>query len=347
MPTLEGDRLVFRFPQIEEHARFSIDFQRTLRIPDTKNTYALPPGLGRFPVRHVEDFKGRIPAKMSERGGVIFPMWQTEAMWLSFENRRLEEGESLPVAIKIAAGKVNAVTGDPWRSGLHREPQDYIVSPDQPWLDGFAVEKGVVRQFVAMPLGESYTPEEQLTGEAEWGGIQIEAMPLKKAVWESFRDERKLFGFFENSIPFLEECDDVKMSCGEMGIAAGGLMRQEIYADIFELDDWDIDAADRVFVSLVHAKDWKAITGEAAPNEPLSAHEYSAAGLPWFDYYGMGQAALPGSKKLAEIGSVAEIFEKETGATLPKSADTATGEVVAIGPGAVGQRPVKTSNVFE
>jgi hypothetical protein len=285
--------------------------------------------------------------KMSERGGVIFPMWQTEAMWLSFQNRRLEEGESLPVAIKIAAGKVNAVTGDPWRSGLHREPQDYIVSPDQPWLDGFAVEKGVVRQFVAMPLGESYTPEEQLTGEAEWGGIQIEVMPLKKAVWESFRDERKLFGFFENSIPFLEACDDVKMSCEEMGIAAGGLMRQEIYADTFELDDWDIDAADRVFVSLVHAKDWKSITGEAAPDEPPSAQDYSTAGLPWFDYYGMGQGALPGGKKLVEIGSVAAIFEKKTGATLPKSADTAIGEVVAVGPGAVGQRPVKTSNVWE
>jgi hypothetical protein len=91
-----------------------------------------------------------------------------------------------------------------------------------------------------------------------------------------------------------------------MGIAAGGLMRQEIYADTFELDDWDIDAADRVFASLVHAKDWKAITGEAAPDEPPSAQDYST----WFDYYGMDQAALPGSKKPAEIGSVAEIFEK-------------------------------------
>ena len=44
MPTLEHNchRLVFRFPQIEEEARFSIDFQRTLRIPDSDETYPLP-----------------------------------------------------------------------------------------------------------------------------------------------------------------------------------------------------------------------------------------------------------------------------------------------------------------
>ena len=36
MPTLEHDSLVFRFPQIEQETCFSINFQRTLRIPDTE-----------------------------------------------------------------------------------------------------------------------------------------------------------------------------------------------------------------------------------------------------------------------------------------------------------------------
>jgi hypothetical protein len=56
MPTLEHNRLVFRFPQIEKEARFSIDFQRTLRIPDSDQTYPLPPGVNRrwtgTPYRH-------------------------------------------------------------------------------------------------------------------------------------------------------------------------------------------------------------------------------------------------------------------------------------------------------
>ena len=56
--------------------------------------------------------------------------------------------------------------------------------PKQPWLDGFCVEKGIIRQFVAMPLGEGYTAEEQITGEAEHGGLQIEIFPMKREVFE-------------------------------------------------------------------------------------------------------------------------------------------------------------------
>jgi hypothetical protein len=79
MPTLEHNRLVFRFPQIEEKARFSIDVQRTLRIPDSDETYPLPPGLGSFPLRHVEDHADKLPVQTTSRGGVILPMWQAEA----------------------------------------------------------------------------------------------------------------------------------------------------------------------------------------------------------------------------------------------------------------------------
>ena len=58
MPTLDHDRLVFRFPEIDSDAAFEIDFQRTLRIPDTDRDYPLPPGLGSFPLRHTEDYRG-------------------------------------------------------------------------------------------------------------------------------------------------------------------------------------------------------------------------------------------------------------------------------------------------
>ena len=56
--------------------------------------------------------------------------------------------------------------------------------PGQPWLDGFCVEKGLIRQFVAMPLGEGFTAEEQLTGEAEHGGLQIAVYPMKRSIYE-------------------------------------------------------------------------------------------------------------------------------------------------------------------
>ena len=123
-----------------------IDFQRTLRIPDDGKIYPLPAGFGRFPLRHVDDYKDTLPAPWIERGGVLMPMYQSEALWIRFSTR-------YPFAVKVAAGKINAVTGDPWSRDLQADPQNYLVLPEQPWLDGFAVRKGVIRQFVAMPLG--------------------------------------------------------------------------------------------------------------------------------------------------------------------------------------------------
>jgi len=345
MPILEHNRLVFGFPQIEKEARFSIDFQRTLRIPDSDETYPLPPGLGSFPLRHAEDHKDKLPAQTTSRGGVILPVWQAEAMWLNFSNEGPGRDLDFPVAIKVAAGKINAVTGEAWRTGLHRDPQDYLVSPEQPWLDGFAIEKGAIRQFVAMPLGDGYSVEEQVTGEAEWGGLQICVAPLKAHVWKAMRAEWEQ----QKSRVVMQELrsSDCLEPPASMGLAAGGRMDQDIEPDPFNLDDWDFAAADRVFVTLVHAKDWKKVTGEAAPNQPPTAREYSQAGLPWFQYYGKDQSALPGNATLAGVKSVANLFKKFTGATLPNSEDVETGSPKAIGPGAKGPRPVRTASSWD
>jgi len=124
----------------------TIAFQRTLRIPDDSRTYPLPAGLGAFPLRSVDDFPATAPASWLQRGGVVMPMDQSEALWISFSAR-------YPCAVKIAAGKINAVSGAAWTAELHREPQDYVVVPGRPWLDGFSVGAGLIRQFAAMPLG--------------------------------------------------------------------------------------------------------------------------------------------------------------------------------------------------
>jgi len=152
---------------------FSVEFQRTLRIPDVEGDdtqYPLPPSLGAFPLERVQDHPGLPPVHM-RRGGVMMPMYQKEAMWMSF--RASDE-----CAVKIGAGMVNVVTGDRFVSGeLDLDKQDYLPCPKQPWLDGIAAGDGYVRQFVAMPLGSGYTIEGQLTQEEEWGGIQIEVYP--------------------------------------------------------------------------------------------------------------------------------------------------------------------------
>lgn len=364
MPTLENNKLVFRFPEIEPEARFSIDFQRTLRIPDSERTYGLPPGLGAFPLRHVEDYVDQLPEDMAKRGGALLPMWQAEAMWVSFTNDGPEWDLEFPVAIKIAAGKINAVTGEPWSKGLNRDPQDYVVSPQQRWLDGFAVEKGVIRQFVAMPLGEGYTAEEQLTGKAEWGGLQIMVVPLKAEVWRKHREAYELQKEIERieqerrrerqSHAYGGESEETLYMHSErvhrlpsvslampMGLGAGGRMRQTVYPDRFRKEDWDVAAADRVFVHLVHAKDWKAITGTAPPTEPPTAAAYTNAGLPWFDYYGDDQDGLDGGTALRSLKSIVSLFADKVGVPLPHSKDIVTGPTIGLGPRKPTIRPVK------
>ena len=175
---------MFSFPEVHEHAKCEIRFHRTLRIPDDGKDYPLPAGLGEFPMAHVDDFKDTVPDKWTGRGGVMLPMWQSEAMWLQFVHMHVpgHGHASWPCAIKVAAGKVSAITGKKWKDGLRKK--DYCVAPGQKWLDGFVVEDGKIKQFVAAPLGSGASAEEQITGKAEFGGIQIEVFPMKLEAFE-------------------------------------------------------------------------------------------------------------------------------------------------------------------
>ena len=323
MITLEHDRLTFRFPEMHPDAAVSVSFQRTLRIPDDNREYPLPPGLGRFPLRHVDDYTDRVPPVWRKHGGVLMPMHQSEAMWISFD-------ASYPMAIKVAAGKVNVLTGDAWSNDLRTDPQDYLVVPDQPWLDGFCVAKGTIRQFVAMRLGEGFTGEEQLTGEAKHGGLQIVVYPMREEVYREYRkrlvNTRVLFSLAS----MAEE--------PAMGMAPGGLMRQEIYEDEHGVDAW-ASTSSRCFVHLLNSVRFFAVTGAEPPTMPPTAADYSKAGLPWFDYYGGDKAALEGAKKLAGMQGVAAKSWQSGAGPLPGN-EPATPWVVKT----LGERQVRDSN---
>ena len=149
MIELRDNELVFRFPEVHEDAVCSIGFQRTLRIPDDNRDYPLPPGLGNFPLNHVDDYKENVPEPWNRHGGIFFPMYQAEAMWMHFDG-------SYPMAMKIAAGKIDALTGESWKNEISEQPQDYLVVPEQPWLDGFLRRRRV---------------DQAVRGHAPWGGI--------------------------------------------------------------------------------------------------------------------------------------------------------------------------------
>ncbi len=312
MIDLHEDRLTFRFPELHKDARLTVAFQRTLRIPDDNRSWPLPPGLGDFPLSHVDDYAPHLPAEWAQRGGVFFPMYQAEAMWVRFSG-------SYPMAVEVAAGKVNAVTGEPWTNELDEETQDYVVVPEQPWLDGFCVDEGMIRQFVAMPLGEGYTAEEQITGEAQHGGLQIVAYPMKKSVYLAMqRERRERVDYLMSAAPAAESGPLYSAPRRpDMGLAPGGLMRQEIYDDPYEFDVWDTSVRSRCFVHILNSARFLEATGTRPPHEPVTARDYSEAGLPWFEYYNDDLEALSGAPKLATLDSVAAKSVKVGDGVLP------------------------------
>lgn len=333
MIELLDNKLRFSFPESHPDASLDVSFQRTLRLPVDGHEYPLPAGLGRFPLVHVGDLpdQAAVPAAWKKTGGVLLPMYPSEAMWVNFEVQSIERRGKYPVAMKIASGKLNVLTGEPLLQGPPQPHQDYAVLPKQPWIDGFAVEPGVVRQFVATELGGGLSVEEQTWGWAEHGGLQFLAYPMRQAA-------------FDRRFPLQPPPPDLSNArfavaprgagTRQMGLAPGGAIRQKIYEDPYELDEWEDQASGRCFVRLIHCQDWARLTGYSPPQPPLSAREYEAAGIPWFSEYS-GGSILPGSGFVGRLksfmGSAPPPFPMARSTTPRRVLDVATGHQVAEG----------------
>lgn len=138
--------------KVPQGLKFS--FRRTIRVPDNAQVSNLPPELGCFPLYKVHDYASGFPQDVLDKGGIFFPMHQKEAMWIHFK-------ADAPFMIKIYCGGVNVVSGEhsnedaettERRLKLAEEGkciQDYVVVPDQLWIDGVAIKPSIVRQFVA------------------------------------------------------------------------------------------------------------------------------------------------------------------------------------------------------
>ena len=302
--------------------RFAISFQRTLRIPDDGKAYPLPPSLGKFPVQRVEDYQGHLPASWVQEGGVFIPMYQREALWLAFEAASWK-----PNAVKIGIGRVNALTGGEWSEGLRDDPQDYLVCPEQPWLDGINSGDGAIRQFVAMPLGQGYTVEAQITGREQFGGLQVLVYDPKPgrfpdqpppAPESPFGPVRMMNYAMAGPPPSLE-----------MGVGAGGQIVQKVYPDPYGLETWDQTHCGNLFVHIVNSLQYEQITGCPLPPSPVNAKTYTEYGFPWFELYDEAKDQLTAGEKLKEVKSVRQLDEQKG---VPHGVDETSFEV---GPGQI------------
>ena len=170
---------------VEASCGFQVSFERTPRMPDDERLHQLPGSLGSYDLFSVDAYADRLPINIREKGGVFFPMWQREAMWLNFE-------PTLPrCAVRVFMGHVNTISGltmeDTASNKDDNQTQDYIVIPGQRWLDGICVAPGVVRQFVAMPRTCLPCYFWSLADWMKWGlDIPLKARRRQKSNMEDF-----------------------------------------------------------------------------------------------------------------------------------------------------------------
>lgn len=188
-----------------------ISFDRTLRVPEDGSLYNMPSLFGPFPLVNADKLRHRLPSTMANKGGVMIPMLQREALYLNFR----EQSPSVTTAgyaVRISCGSINIISGRTPHLPSNISDQDYIVAPWQGRVDGFLAEKGTVRQFVAMPLGFNHSAEAQLTGTEYTGGIQLQIAP-------AFRGRGTFY--FTNSHLFLEEAKEQRQTPRELKLRPG------------------------------------------------------------------------------------------------------------------------------
>ncbi|KAL9649286.1 hypothetical protein ABK040_004306 [Willaertia magna] len=264
-------------------------------------------------------------------------------MWISFKNPTRE----YPHALKIATGKVNALSGEMWDEEIKkRNKQDYCVTPLQPWLDGINSGNGIIKQFVAMQLGEGYTIEGQVTGEENVGGVQVICYrpkenerlkkfpkittPLKKKECEKMSKKKMCLSSSSSSLSAPRCRRSAKSEAKELGIAAGGRIKQDIVKDAYGEEFWDVDSKARIFIHIVNSEMYRQITGENPPNTPVSAQTYSSYNYPWFDWYNENLETITKSEILENVKSVSEIDQEKYGVSLQNNTTVKINNVKVI-----------------
>jgi hypothetical protein len=280
--------------RIGPHCAFT--FQRTLRIPDDGRSYPLPPGLGAFQIRRVEDYKNGLPAAWQKGSSAFIAMYQREALWIGFRGAPWR-----PNAVKIGIGGINAISGQTFENGLNEHPQDYVVIPDQPWLDGINTGPGTIRQFVAMPLGRGYTVEAALTGVERRGGIQITVYEPKPGRFPDSAPPEPAAGPQKLAMPAARSSAEAGM-----GLGAGGTLKQKIYPDAYGIDVWDQANYRGLTIYILNSAQYRRVTGEDPPPTPIDAAAYTRHHLPWFDLYDEEKQHVAPSEQLAGAATIAE-----------------------------------------
>lgn len=276
MQAIRNDQLIFTFPEVHPDARLIVEFQRTLRIPDGGREMPRLPSLGRYPLFPIEEHRDRVPRHWLEHGGGMLPMYQSEAMWLSFQPAYSMAARTFyPFAVKVGVGDLDAITGSRRLTGLHRWPQDYLVIHDHSWLGGFVSGNGAVHQFAAMPLGSGYFPsQEEGQGRNRFGRVRLDIVPMCGDIFAA--------RYLNNATPLTTRSGSTSLSSPRVlpsapSLQPDALIQQRREEGLFPLEDWHQRVSESYCVHLANSLHWCAITG--SPPVALAPHTRTVTGL--------------------------------------------------------------------
>jgi len=190
------------------------------------------------------------------------PLAESEAPWIWFSS-------PYRFAIKIGFGDADVLLGAPWRPGLQRQPQNYLVIPDPSFEEGCEV----IRRFVNMPLGRRRAPTRQGSENVHAQAIQLQITPVRAESY--YQDEggfflRTIEEFFMRLIfgPLLSrQLDEIQRRHSQSSFEGqfeerveptlNETSRQQILEDPYEFAEWDETRAVRCFVHFCDPVAWQ------------------------------------------------------------------------------------------
>ncbi|HEY7499419.1 MAG TPA: hypothetical protein VH740_12960 [Vicinamibacterales bacterium] len=234
--SLDGDRLRFATGLV-------VSLVRTTRVPDDGREYPLTAHHGEFPLRSALAYPDAAPANWVEGRDFFAPAHEAEAFFVAFEGGR-------PHAVQVDADGTNAISSAPAGAPLNDNPQNYVVCPPQPWLDGFHDGQRRVRQFRAN------------VDRAGGSGLTLIVFPAHRTALAKFYTSAK--GVIYDQRETFDGSD-----------RKGGLVREAIVPDPLGIDSWDRDRALVVRIHFVDVKWFSEVTGEPLSPPPPAPPAYS------------------------------------------------------------------------
>lgn len=131
---------------------FYVSIRHTTKVDINDKVHRLPPDHGPFKEYKVADYI--CPPEWSNDGYFI-PVEEGQPLWIDFRGNGV-------CACILSVQRFNPISNEPanLQDGLKKDPrQNYLVLPNQPWVDGYTKD-GKVYQFVVTKAGEGLAVNE-------------------------------------------------------------------------------------------------------------------------------------------------------------------------------------------